>query len=211
MIDPQRRTAVTGLLAAVVTGGCITKGFPSMSSSLDTPVLHSGFAQTLHATGPHPSLGQHADTYGRLIGSWQGEYRDEDPGEPPETGLMEVHFGWVLQGRAVQDTWISPLRNAASGGSTLKRQTYGTTVRVFHPELAAWRAVWLNPVVGERIDLIGRRVGDDIVQFCVWNDRTEKWVFSEITARSFRWRAFLLGDDGVTWRVDTEFHLRRTD
>ena len=181
-----------------------------MSSSLDTPVLHSGFPQTLHAAGPHPSLGQHADTFGRLIGSWEGEYRDEDPGEPPETGLMEVHFGWVLQGRAVQDTWISPLRNAASGGSTPKRQTYGTTVRVFHPELAAWRAVWLNPIVGERITLLGRRIGDDIVQFCLDADRPEKWVFSEITDRSFRWRAFLLGDDGVTWRVDTEFHLRRT-
>jgi hypothetical protein len=211
MIDPQRRTTVTGLLAAAVTGGCITKGFPSMSSSIDTPVPHSGFTATLHAAGPHPSLGQHADTFGRLIGSWEGEYRDEDPGEPPETGLMEVHFGWVLQGRAVQDTWISPRRNAeAASGSTPKRRTYGTTVRVFHPELAAWRAVWFNPVVGERIDLIGRRVGDDIVQFCFWEDRPEKWVFSEITARSFRWRAFLLGDDGVTWRVDTEFHLRRT-
>ena len=181
-----------------------------MSSSTDTPVPHSGFAQTLHAAGPHPSLGQHADTFGRIIGSWEGEYRDEDPGEPPETGLMEVHFGWVLQGRAVQDTWISPPRKVGLGGSTLKRQTYGTTVRVFHPELAAWRAVWLNPVKGERIDLLGRRIGNDIVQFCLDADRPEKWVFSEITDRSFRWRAFLLGDDGVTWRVDTEFHLRRT-
>ena len=183
-----------------------------MNASTNTPVPHSGFAETLHAAGPHPSLGQHADTFGRLIGSWEGEYRDQDdPGQPPETGLMEVHFGWVLQGRAVQDTWIAPRRNAAAAsGSTLKRQTYGTTVRVFHPELAAWRAVWLNPIKGERTDLLGRRIGDDIVQFCLDADRPEKWVFSEITVRSFRWRAFLLGDDGVTWRVDTEFHLRRT-
>jgi len=94
-----------------------------MSSSIDTPLLHSGFAETVHAAGPHPSLGQHAATFGRLIGSWEGEYRDEEPGEPPETGLLEVHFGWVLQGRAVQDTWISPLRNAAPGRSTQKRQT----------------------------------------------------------------------------------------
>jgi hypothetical protein len=171
---------------------------------------HSGFVETLHSPGPHPSLGKHADTYGRLIGSWEGEYRDEDPGVPPETGLIEVHFGWVLQGRAVQDTFIAPLRNADPAASALRRQTYGTTVRVFHPELAAWRAVWLNPVNGYRTDVIGRRVGDDIVQFCYVEERPEKWVFSEITARSFRWRAFLLADDGVTWRVDTEFHLRRT-
>jgi hypothetical protein len=53
-------------------------------------------------------------------------------------------------------------------------------------------------------------VGDDIVQFCLDADRPEKWVFSRITARSFLWRAFLFGDDGVTWRVDTEFQLHRT-
>jgi hypothetical protein len=52
-------------------------------------------------------------------------------------------------------------------------------------------------------------VGDDIVQFCVDADRPEKWIFSRITARSFLWRAFLLGDDGVTW-LDTEFQLHRT-
>ena len=169
----------------------------------------SGFAQTLLAPGPHPSLGHHADTFGRLIGSWAGEYRDRHFGEPEETGSMEVHFGWVLQGRAVQDTWIAPSREPARAGSVLKRQTYGTTIRVFHPEIEAWCAVWLNPVGAKRNDLIGRRVGDDIVQFCLGTDRPEKWVFSEIAARSFLWRAFLLGDDGVTWVADTEFQLHR--
>ena len=96
------------------------------------------------------------------------------------------------------------------GNPACHRQTYGTTVRVFHPQIEAWRAVWLNPVAGKRNDLIGRRVGDDIVQFCLDADRPEKWVFSRITARSFLWRAFLLGDDGVTWHADTEFQLHRT-
>lgn len=93
----------------------------------------------------------------------------------------------------------------------MKRQTYGTTLRVFHPDIAAWRAVWLNPVAGKRVDLIGRRVGDDIVEFCLDDERPEKkWVFSQITARSFVWHACLLGDDGVTWRPDTVFQLQRT-
>jgi len=55
--------------------------------------------------------------------------------------------------------------------------------------------------------LIGRQVGDDIVQFCLGTDRPEKWVFPEIAARSFLWRAFLSGDDGVTLVADTEFQL----
>jgi len=129
---------------------------------------------------------------------------------------MEVHFGWVLQGLAVQDTFIAPPR-AQRAGSILKRQTYGTTVRVFYPAIEAWRAVWLNPVAGVRTDLIGRRVGDDIVQFVLAHgpsgqgaDRPEKWVFSRITARSFLWQALVLEDDGLAWRVDTEFQLHRT-
>jgi hypothetical protein len=176
---------------------------------MSTPILTSGFPETLLAPGPHPSLGRHAETFGRLIGSWAGEYHDRRPGEPQETGTMEVHFGWVLQGLAVQDTWIAPPRPLRPG-SALKRQTYGTTVRVFYPQEETWRAVWLNPVAGVRIDLLGRRVGNDIVQFCLNKDRPEKWVFSEITARSFLWRALLLADDGLTWRTDTEFHLQRT-
>jgi hypothetical protein len=52
-------------------------------------------------------------------------------------------------------------------------------------------------------------VGEDSVQFCLDADRPEKSIFSRITARSFLWREFLPGDDGVTWRVDTEFQLHR--
>ena len=33
----------------------------------------AGFLDALVARGPHPSLGAHADTYGRLIGSWAGQ------------------------------------------------------------------------------------------------------------------------------------------
>jgi hypothetical protein len=174
------------------------------------------FAETLLASGPHPSLGRHADTFGRLIGSWAGEYRDSDPGQPAETGLMEVHFGWVLQGLAVQDTWIAPPR-AERTGAMRKRQTYGSTLRVFDPQQEVWRSTWINPHGGDHYELIGRRIGDDIVQFCTARgpsgagaDRPEKWVFSRITARSFQWCASTLEDDGLTWRTTTEFQLHRT-
>jgi hypothetical protein len=103
-----------------------------------------------------------------------------------------------------------PTQETASAGSVRKRQTYGTTVRVFYPESESWRAVWLNPVKSVRTDLIGRRVGEDIVQFCLGVERPEKWVFSRITTRSFLWQAFLLGDDGVTWTLGTELQLHRT-
>jgi hypothetical protein len=165
----------------------------------------------LIASGPHPSLGLHADTYGRLIGSWQGEYRDYDRSGQVLSGLLEVHFVWVLQGLAVQDVWIAPTRAQRMGEVDLsQRNTYGTTLRVFDPEIEAWRVVWLNPQQRVRVDLVGRRVGDDIIQAGFYEDAPIKWIFTEITRESFFWQAFVLDTDGVSWFRQTEFRLRRT-
>ena len=121
MTDLERRAAVNALLVTAVavgipprqpgpadtaTSSLPIRGTHSVPPSNMTGLSDTGFAQTLLAPGPHPSLGHHADTFGRLIGSWSGEYHDHQAGQPLETGSMEVHFGWVLQGRAVQDTWM---------------------------------------------------------------------------------------------------------
>jgi hypothetical protein len=124
---------------------------------------------------------------------------------------MEVHFAWVLQGLAVQDVWIAlPAAAGSSDAPATDHRTYGTTVRVFDPRLEAWRVAWLNPPHNIRNDLVGRRVGDDIVQTGYWNDAPIKWVFTRITHDSFTWQGFTLEADGVTWRLETEFQLRRT-
>jgi hypothetical protein len=47
---------------------------------------------------------------------------------------MEVHFGWVLQGLAVQDTWIAPPRSQRAG-SLLERQAL-----VLEDDGLTWRA-----------------------------------------------------------------------
>ena len=38
-----------------------------------------------------------------------------------------------------------------------------------------------------------------------------RWSFSEITAKSFRWRGELSADDGATWRLNVELFARRVD
>jgi hypothetical protein len=38
-----------------------------------------------------------------------------------------------------------------------------------------------------------------------------RWSFSEIKAKSFRWRGELSADDGATWRLNVEFFARRVD
>jgi hypothetical protein len=167
-------------------------------------MLARDFAGALLAAGPHPDLGDEAHTYGQFAGSWSGEYRDTSIDGTVRTGAMEVHFGWVLRGRAVQDVWI-----ARTGEAGEDRRTYGTTLRVYDPELRAWRVTWNNPPRNGRQELIGRRVGDDIVQTGYFGDRPGKWVFTDITPDSFTWNGYSLDDDGVTWHLETEFKLRR--
>jgi hypothetical protein len=132
-----------------------------------------------------------------------------DSGAVVDSGTIEVHFAWVLEARAIQDTWIAPARENRSGALG-KRQTYGITLRLFDPTIEAWRCTWLTAYAGARKELVGRRVGDDIVQHCISQDRPEQWVFSEIRRDSFLWRGSILSDDGETWNVGTEFRLVRS-
>ncbi len=90
--------------------------------------------EALVSRGPHPSLGAHADTYGRLIGGWRGELQSHLPGHSAPAASLEIHFGWALEGRAVQDVWITPARDQRGVGVTAPLPPldwYGTTVRVF--------------------------------------------------------------------------------
>jgi hypothetical protein len=171
-----------------------------------------GLIDSLFAPGPHPSLGEEAQTYGRLIGSWAGQFHDRTSGKLV-TGSMEVHFGWVLQGRAVQDTWIAPARQVRHGVEDLPadgRDTYGSTLRVWDPEAKLWRVTWTSPSRQIVQKLVGRKVGGDIVQWGFWNDRPQRWCFRRIRPDSYFWEAHCLADDGVTWDVQTEFELKRT-
>jgi hypothetical protein len=60
----------------------------------------------------------------------------------------EVHFGWILEGRAVQDVWIMRSERTANVEETMN--IYGTTLRVWDLSIQAWRITWINPVGNRR-------------------------------------------------------------
>jgi hypothetical protein len=65
------------------------------------------FYDALAMAGRSPEIPESADAYGWLIGSWELDVFDyPDGSERKSSG--EVHFAWVLEGRAVQDTFIIP-------------------------------------------------------------------------------------------------------
>jgi hypothetical protein len=166
--------------------------------------------EVLSAGGPHPDLGAHADTYGRLIGSWSGELHNHMVGPTPEVASIEVHLGWALDGRAVQDVWITPSRADRAAGRTARLHWFGTTLRVFDAKSESWRALWWDPESALRIDIEGRRQGDDIVQLGTRGGRPIRWTFSKITGESLLWQGHILEVDGVSWRLEVEVRLRRS-
>ena len=81
----------------------------------------------------------------------------------PATDNGEIHFGWVLQGRAIQDVWRVPGRKPPA--PTIRRSLmYGTTLRIYDPGIDAWHIIWSDPVKQYYSRQIGRAEGDDIVQ-----------------------------------------------
>jgi hypothetical protein len=87
---------------------------------------------------------------------------------------------------------------------------YGTTLRVWDPGIQAWRVTYINPVNGQRDELIGRRSGNDIVQIGTHADGTPiRWSFTEISENSFHWLGEALGPDGKSWKLEGEFRARR--
>jgi hypothetical protein len=86
---------------------------------------------------------------------------------------------------------------------------FGTTVRFYDPKIDAWRSTWLSPLKGLVQLFIGHKVNDEIVLELQNGDIPEKWIFSEITPASFRWRAEETHDGGKTWLLTEEMHIRR--
>jgi hypothetical protein len=168
------------------------------------------FTPALAATGRSPEIPEAADAYGWLVGSWDLDVRHYGVDVSALSMKGEVHFGWALEGRAVQDVWIMPRRSERTPELGKTNNMYGTTLRVWDGAIQAWRVTWINPVTGARDELIGRRSGKDIVQVGTHADGTPiRWIFSEITPDSFRWTGEALNPDGETWRLEGEFRAKR--
>src|SRR5262245_42562409 len=116
---------------------------------------------------------EEADTYGWLVGAWDLEvlhYWAQNVAARAIKG--EVHAGWVLEGRAVQDVWIMPRRADRTGPFDKKMNMYGTTLRVWDASRNAWRITWSNPAGSHYEEQIGRKIGNDIVQLGTRPDGT---------------------------------------
>lgn len=163
----------------------------------------------LFSDGPAAEVVEH-DLYGWLIGGWDLDVTDIDADGTRHKSKGECHFTWALEGRAVQDVWITPPVSQRKPGDTRVRNRYGTTIRTYDAQRGMWRVTWINPATGAFNVLFARRVNGDIVQEGTLDDgRLTRWCFRDITDDSFRWTAEVSSDQGATWQQTVEFLGRR--
>jgi len=163
----------------------------------------------LASVGPDADYAEQLRLFGQFVGDWEVDFTVYGPDGTREIERAEWHFGWVLQGRAIQDVFIIP-RRADRENSNWTRQDYGTCLRFYDPSIDCWRVVWVSPFHGEIITFTARQVGDEIVLAGKDVDGTPmRWIFSRITPSSFHWRRVFSTDDGATWQLHKEMTVRR--
>jgi hypothetical protein len=169
----------------------------------------SPMIEALEADGPHPDHADRLMLFGRLVGSWdiRGRFIDEEGNVIRETS-GEWHFGWVLEGRVIQDVLIAPPRDCREPGQVSK--AYDTAIRAYDPNSDTWRVTAVFPIYGATVNLIAREHEDEI-----WLEGHNpdgdhiRWTFSDFSHERVRWQGFVSKDEGETWVRDEEIILTR--
>jgi hypothetical protein len=164
--------------------------------------------EALQANGPLLNLAEELQLFGQFVGGWDVQVINYEPDGSSQTIEAEWHFGWILEGRAIQDVWIAPKRSLRVAEKDAPGD-YGATIRFYDAKIDAWRSTWIGPVKGKVIPFIAREIDDEIVLEGKLETGTElKWVFSEITKESFRWRS-VESADGWTSELKVQEMLCR--
>ncbi|MGD0985371.1 MAG: hypothetical protein ABSA65_16390 [Acidimicrobiales bacterium] len=166
------------------------------------------FCEALVAKGPSQEFADELHLFGQFVGSWDLEWIGRGPKSQREPMTGELYFGWVLEGRAVQDVWIVPGRGRARQADQ-HIGFHGSTVRFYDADLGVWRSTWIEPFKGVVRRFIGKPDGNDIV--LVSNEETPqlRWRFTQITETSFVWLGETSHDRGATWELEEEMRATR--
>lgn len=198
--------AVRCLLWTVAAAGVliVLSSNDATAQKLQATDARQAMVSVLSAPSPHPSLGDEARVWDRFVGTWDCDYTFflEDGGVRHSRG--ELEFGWVLDGRAIQDIWITYPKEAG------KERGIGTSVRFFDGKSKTWQVVFISPAYNAVITVRGGTEGDRIVLRGVDNEGAMlRWSFNDIKPDSFTWRGEKSRDGGKTWKLEEEHHMRR--
>src|SRR5262245_58855619 len=92
------------------------------------------FIDMLHSVRRAADRGRKVALSGFLVGSWESTVVAHEESGVTHTSRGEIHAGWVLEGRALQDVWMLPRRaerdpDAPRLALPVTGNWYGTTLR----------------------------------------------------------------------------------
>jgi hypothetical protein len=208
----KNRILAQRFAAAVLAAALFSSLSPGNSISApaqggDTPASDPrlDMVSTLEALGPHPSLGDEAKVFGRLVGTWTVEYTDFSKDGKVTHRSGELLIGWVMDGRAIQDLWI-----VDPSGTHKEREVY-SDVRYFDPKSRTWPAIFIDPEHASTARFTGGAVGDDriVLDTQDFGDKETRWSVNDIRPNSFVWREEESGDGGKTWGLLAQHQMKR--
>ncbi len=164
-----------------------------------------GLSDALHAAGPSGRYADELMLFGRFVGSWALVWF----GPESATAIGELHFGWVLGGRAVQDVWIVPGPGQPGEGHP-PLAFHGSTLRFYDAGIGAWRSTWIEPINGRVRRFIGREDGEDIVLLSDEEEPQLRWRFTDIRPDSFTWLGEISYGAGTSWTLEERMHASRS-
>lgn len=165
------------------------------------------FATALISDQAHPSIPAEDRIFEPFIGSWQLVVTWFLPdGTVARQENAEWHFARVLEGRAIQDVWITPPRSERQDASRLYE--YGTSLRFYEPATRIWRSSWIGPMHGMVRTFTARLQEGRVVLDTGENSEPRlRWSFFDVAPASFSWSNEIL--DGSRWRIQQSFSAKR--
>lgn len=163
----------------------------------------------LHTDYPDSRFKEKLMLFGQFIGDWKIESQWFLPNNISPKGSGEVHFGWILDGNAIQDVWMGKVENPPPG---FPETGSGTTIRFYDSIIDKWQCIWIAPKSNTVGIFIAQKIDDEIIlEGKTKEGYLERWIYSEITAQSFQWRAVESYDNKKTWKLVQKISAKKVN
>ena len=130
--------------------------------------------------------------FDQLIGTWDVRYEYLDKKGNPKSNQGQVHYAWILVGKALQEIW-------SSNSDSKDLLPFGTMIDFYDLKHQRWTAVWIYPAEGMTMIMTGGKVNGSLVpaRFSVGRHQTLANVTRLLSAlkfpmttarRGYRWK-----------------------
>jgi hypothetical protein len=141
--------------------------------------------------------------FDQLVGAWDVRYEFTDKNGKLRSNRGEVHYSWILGGKALQEIWTSD-------SESKDLLPFGTTIDFYDLKRQRWTAVWIYPAEGMTMIMTGGEVdGSFVLTGRDQSGALQRWSTS-VSQRDFIVIcAEISNDEGKTWQPMGVSYLQR--